>query len=80
MKKPENKTLPFPPPNEHSSHSIVCQIGSERFAIHIEIEDLPPLVAPLLVMKPSFQKGATQQRLIFETHSTSLRCSPEVTR
>ncbi|MGA3203067.1 MAG: hypothetical protein ABSF12_11315 [Bryobacteraceae bacterium] len=50
MRNTENKILPFPPPKEPSSQTIVCQIGSERFAIHIEIEDLPPVAAPLLLM------------------------------
>jgi hypothetical protein len=26
---------------------MICQIGNERFAIHYEIEDLPPAAPPL---------------------------------
>jgi hypothetical protein len=59
MKKTENKKLSFPPPKESSSQTIVCQIGRERFAIHIEVEDLPPVTAPLLLMKPQLRKGST---------------------
>ena len=57
MKKPENKTLSFPPTKEPSYQTIVCQIGRERFAIHIEIEDLPPVTAPLRLMKPPLPTG-----------------------
>ena len=59
MKKPENKTLPFPPPKDPSFQTIVCQIGRERFAIHIDFEDLPPVTPPLLLMKPPLRKGNT---------------------
>jgi hypothetical protein len=56
-KKSEPKVLPFPPPKQPAPTSLVCQIGSERFAIHWVIEDLPP-VAPLIVLKgaPSNRK------------------------
>jgi len=48
MKNHNKKVLPFPaPPEEPAASTIIVQIGSERFAIHYEIEDLPP-VAPLL--------------------------------
>jgi hypothetical protein len=42
MKKTKNKILTFPPPKEPTGQTIICQIGSERFAIHMEVEDLPP--------------------------------------
>jgi hypothetical protein len=51
MKKTKNKTLPFPPPKELTPQTIICQIGRERFAIHIEVEDLPPVKEPLLLVK-----------------------------
>jgi hypothetical protein len=35
------------PPEEPDAEPIICQIGSERFAIHYEIEDLPPAVPAL---------------------------------
>jgi hypothetical protein len=43
------KILPFPKsPEEPGASTIVVQIGDERFAIHWEIEDLPPVDALLL--------------------------------
>jgi hypothetical protein len=51
MKKTRNKVLPFPRSKEPTRQTIACQIGSERFAIHIEVEDLPPVKAPLLLVK-----------------------------
>jgi hypothetical protein len=51
MKNHRKKVLPFPkPPEEPANLPIVVQIGNERFAIHYEIEDLPP-AAPLLLWK-----------------------------
>ena len=51
MKNSQKKVLLFPkPPTEPGAQTIVCQIGNERFAIHYEIEDLPP-AAPLLHWK-----------------------------
>jgi hypothetical protein len=48
MNNRKNNVLPFPEPAEQSGIStIVAQIGSERFAIHIQIEDLPPAAAVL---------------------------------
>jgi hypothetical protein len=47
MKDSHKKVLSFPkPPEEPGAQTIICQIGNERFAIHYEIEDLPP-AAPL---------------------------------
>ena len=47
MKNNPKKVLPFPKPEEQPlSSTIVVQIGKERFAIHWEIEELPP-AAPL---------------------------------
>jgi hypothetical protein len=51
MKNNQKKVLPFPKPAEEPANSpIVVQIGGERFAIHYEIEDLPP-APPLLLWK-----------------------------
>jgi hypothetical protein len=51
MKNRQKKVLPFPkPPEEPEPSKIVVQIGNERFAIHYEVEDLPP-VPPLLLWK-----------------------------
>jgi hypothetical protein len=43
MKNCKNNVLPSPKPPETESgtSTIIAQIGSERFAIHIQIEDLP---------------------------------------
>lgn len=41
------KVLQFPkPPEQPKASTITVQIGSERFAIHWQIEELPP-AAPL---------------------------------
>jgi hypothetical protein len=51
MKNRKKKVLPFPtPPEESAASMIVVQIGKERFAIHWEIEELPP-AAPLVLWK-----------------------------
>jgi hypothetical protein len=54
MKNRKNNVLPFPkPPEEPGISTITCQIGSERFAIHIQVEDLPPAPpAPLTLLMP----------------------------
>ena len=50
MKNRKNNVLPFPkPPEEPGGSTIICQIGSERFAIHMQVEDLPP-ASPMLLM------------------------------
>jgi hypothetical protein len=49
MKNRKNNVLPFPkPPQELGTSTIVVRIGSERFAIHFLIEDLPPAGSPVL--------------------------------
>ncbi len=56
MNQTENKVLPFPaPPKPPARHAITCQIGGERFAIHYQMEDLPP-VTPPRVRKPPAKK------------------------
>jgi hypothetical protein len=51
MKNSQKKVLPFPkPPEKRENSTIVVQIGSDRFAIHWEIEELPP-AAPLVLWK-----------------------------
>jgi hypothetical protein len=60
MKNSQKKVLQFPkPPEEPGAQTIVCQIGNERFAIHYEIEDLPP-AAPLLLWKPGAKKATAK--------------------
>jgi hypothetical protein len=40
MKNRTNNVLPFPkPPEERGTSTIICQIGSERFAIHMQVEN-----------------------------------------
>jgi hypothetical protein len=52
------KILPFPKaPEESGASTIVVQIGDERFAIHWEVEDLPPVQPPVL-WKRGTKKGA----------------------
>jgi hypothetical protein len=54
MKNSQKKVLRFPaPPEEPANAPIVVQIGNERFAIHYEIEDLPPAVPLLLWKRPA---------------------------
>jgi hypothetical protein len=49
--------LPFPkPPEELDGSTIICQVGSERFAIHMEFEDLPPVSPPMLMPKRRAKK------------------------
>jgi hypothetical protein len=56
MKKTKNRILPFPPTIAPPAQIIICQIGRERFAIHMEIEDLPP-PAPVVQLKPRKRKS-----------------------
>lgn len=60
MNNTHKKILPFPkPPEEPANSTIVVQIGRERFAIHYEVEDLPPAPPTLLVLlKPPAIKPA----------------------
>ena len=60
MKKSPKKVLPFPKrPEEPAASTITVQIGNERFAIHWQIEDLPPAATPLLWKRAD--KNATLQ-------------------
>jgi hypothetical protein len=44
----KKNVLPFPGrPEEPAPSTIFCQVGNDRFAIHWEVEELPP-VSPLL--------------------------------
>ena len=48
MNQSKKNLLPFPDrPKEPAPSTIICQVGNERFAIHWEVEELPP-VSPLL--------------------------------
>jgi hypothetical protein len=62
MKNRQRKVLPFPKPLEEPADSmIVVQIGKDRFAIHWEMEELPP-AAPMVLFKRR-GKHATMQIL-----------------
>jgi hypothetical protein len=53
MKDHRKNILPFPKPAAEPDNSrIVVQIGNERFAIHYEIEELPPVPPPLRWKRP----------------------------
>jgi len=57
MKNRKNNVLPFPRPLEKPGTStIIAQIGSERFAIHMQIEDLPPAAPPVVMWKRGANK------------------------
>ena len=59
MNNPKNNVLPFPkPPEEEPGIStIIAQVGSDRFAIHIQVEDLPPAAPPVLMWKRKARKA-----------------------
>jgi hypothetical protein len=61
MKNQKNNVLPFPkPPEEPGGSTIICQIGIERFAIHLQVEDLPPAPPPMLMPKRRAKKAPSK--------------------
>ena len=62
MKNRKNNVLAFPEPVEPESgiSTIIAQIGSQRFAIYIQTEDLPPAEPPLLMPKRKTNKAPTK--------------------
>ncbi len=61
MKNRQNNVLPFPEPTEEFGIStIVAQIGRQRFAIHMQIEDLPPADPPLVMRKRETNKAPSK--------------------
>jgi hypothetical protein len=57
MKNRKNNVSPFPkPPEEPGGSTIICQIGSERFALHMQVEDLPPAQPPVVMLKRRAKK------------------------
>jgi hypothetical protein len=61
MKNRKNNLLPFPKaPEESGISTIIAQIGRERFAIHMQIEDLPPASPPVVMRKPRANKAASR--------------------
>jgi len=60
MKTRQKKLLLFPKAAEEPAAStIVVRIGNERFALHWEMEELPP-VAPLLPWKHAAKKATAK--------------------
>ena len=58
MKNRKNNLLPFTkPPEEPGTSMIIAQIGSERFAIHMQIEYLPRAGPPVVLLKGRAQKA-----------------------
>jgi hypothetical protein len=59
MRNRKNNVLAFPEPpaEEPGTSTIICQIGSQRFAIHMQVEDLPPAPPPLLMPKRRAKKA-----------------------
>jgi hypothetical protein len=62
MKNGKNNVLRFPKPPEQEpgTSTIIAQIGSERFAIHLQVEDLPPAPPTLLMPKRRAEKSASK--------------------
>jgi hypothetical protein len=58
LKNRKKNVLPFPkPPEELGTSTIIAQIGSERFAIHMQVEDLPPAPPPVVMLKRRAKKA-----------------------
>jgi hypothetical protein len=59
MKNRKNNVLPFPkPPEEPGAVAIIAEIGSERFAIHMQVEPLPPSSPPVVMLKGRAKKAS----------------------
>jgi hypothetical protein len=53
--------LPFPePPEEPGTSTIIAQIGSQRFAIHMQVEDLPPAPPAVVMWKRRARKAPSR--------------------
>jgi hypothetical protein len=61
MKNRNNNVLPFPkPPEEPGGSTIICQVGSQRFALHMQVEDLPPVQPPVVMVKRRAKKAPSK--------------------
>jgi hypothetical protein len=62
MKNRQKNVLPFPKPREpeFGISTIVAQIGSQRFAIYIQTEDLPPAEPPLVMPRRKANKAPSK--------------------
>ncbi len=63
MKNRTGKLLCFPRPLPQPSGTttVTVQIGNDRFAIHFEMEELPP-AAPLVVLTPAAKQVPTKAK------------------
>jgi hypothetical protein len=58
MTNRKTNMFPFPRlPEEPGTSTIIAQIGSERFAIHMQIEDLLPAAPPVVMWKRRAKKA-----------------------
>jgi len=62
MKNRQKNVLPFPKPREQEFglSTIIAQIGNQRFAIHIQTEDLPPAEPPLVMPRRKANKAPSK--------------------
>jgi hypothetical protein len=61
MTNRKNNVFPFPRPlEEPGTSTIIAQIGSERFAIHMQIEDLPSAAPPVVMLKRRAKKAPSK--------------------
>jgi hypothetical protein len=61
MNNRKNNVLPFPkPPEEPGGSTIICQVGSQRFALHMWVENLPPAPPPVGDAEAKGEEGAIQ--------------------
>jgi hypothetical protein len=61
MKNRRNNVLPFPkPPEEPGTSTIIYQIGGERFALHMQFEDLPLAPPPVVMAKRRVKKAPSK--------------------
>jgi hypothetical protein len=62
MNNRKNNLLRFPerPEDESGISTIIVQAGSQRFAIHFQTEDLPPVEPPLLMPKRKINKAPSK--------------------
>jgi hypothetical protein len=62
MKNRKNNVLPFlkPPEVPDGTSTIICQAGSQRFAVHLQFEHLPPLPPPEVKRKRRAKKAPSK--------------------
>ena len=74
MKNRKNNVLPFvkPPEVPDGTSTIICQAGGQRFAVHMQWEDLPP---PLVMAKRRVRESTRKNDMRMETTFLRLRDS-----